>query len=63
MAAKIKLGFAPTRRAIFSAPAAVEYRKLTADRLKKFCVNILQNTWMQCVRTVKLVLNAISGVY
>lgn len=31
----IKLGFAPTRRAIFSAPAAVVYRKLTADRLRE----------------------------
>ena len=35
MQASIKLGFAPTRRAIFSAPAAVEYRKLTADRLRE----------------------------
>ena len=35
MSAHIKLGFAPTRRAIFSAPAAVEYRKLTANRLKE----------------------------
>ncbi|MBO4367436.1 MAG: L-fucose/L-arabinose isomerase family protein [Clostridia bacterium] len=35
MTAQIKLGFAPTRRAIFSAPAAVEYRKKTADRLRE----------------------------
>ena len=27
---KIKLGFAPTRRSIFSAPDAVKYRGLTA---------------------------------
>ena len=35
MKATIKLGFAPTRRAIFSAPAAVEYRNLTAARLRE----------------------------
>lgn len=29
---KIKLGFAPTRRSIFSAPAAVEYADLTRKR-------------------------------
>ena len=34
MAVNIKLGYAPTRRAIFSAPAALEYRKLTAKRLQ-----------------------------
>lgn len=33
--ATIKLGFAPTRRIIFSAPDAIKYRKLTADRLKE----------------------------
>ncbi|MBQ7732829.1 MAG: hypothetical protein IJT58_02270, partial [Synergistaceae bacterium] len=38
---KIKLGFAPTRRAIFSAPAAVEYRKLTAARLKELNINFV----------------------
>ena len=31
--AKIKLGYAPTRRSIFSAPDAVKYRGLTKDRL------------------------------
>ena len=41
MAAKIKLGFAPTRRAIFSAPAAVEYRKLTADRLRELGIDFV----------------------
>lgn len=35
MRANIKIGFAPTRRAIFSAPAAVEYRGLTAKRLRE----------------------------
>ena len=33
---KIKLGFAPTRRSIFSAPDAVKYRGLTAQRLKSW---------------------------
>lgn len=32
---KIKLGFAPTRRSIFSAPAAVEYADLTRKRLRE----------------------------
>ena len=41
MTAKIKLGFAPTRRAIFSAPAAVEYRKLTAGRLRELKVDFV----------------------
>ncbi|MBQ7560652.1 MAG: L-fucose/L-arabinose isomerase family protein [Synergistaceae bacterium] len=39
--AKIKIGFAPTRRAIFSAPAAVEYRKLTAARLKELNIDFV----------------------
>jgi hypothetical protein len=30
---KIKLGFAPTRRSIFSAPDAIKYRGLTKNRL------------------------------
>ena len=29
---KIKIGYAPTRRSIFSAPDAVKYRGLTAER-------------------------------
>ena len=41
MAAHIKLGFAPTRRAIFSAPAAVEYRNLTADRLREMNIDFV----------------------
>ena len=40
-ACDIKIGFAPTRRAIFSAPAAVEYRKLTAKRLKELNINFV----------------------
>ena len=30
----VKLGFVPTRRSIFSAPDAIKYRGLTADRLR-----------------------------
>ncbi len=41
MKATIKLGYAPTRRAIFSAPAAVEYRKLTADRLRELGIDFV----------------------
>ena len=41
MQASIKLGFAPTRRAIFSAPAAVEYRNLTAARLRELGVDFV----------------------
>ena len=41
MSAKIKIGFAPTRRAIFSAPAAVEYRKLTAERLRELKIDFV----------------------
>lgn len=32
---KIKLGFVPTRRSIFSAPDAIKYRGLTANRLRE----------------------------
>ena len=31
----IKIGFAPTRRSIFSAPDAVKYANLTRERLKE----------------------------
>lgn len=41
MKANIKLGFAPTRRSIFSAPAAVEYRNLTAVRLRELGVDFV----------------------
>lgn len=32
---KVKLGYAPTRRSIFSAPDALKYRNLTAEKLKE----------------------------
>ncbi len=41
---KIKLGFAPTRRSIFSAPDAVKYRNLTAARLRKLGVDFVDIT-------------------
>ena len=41
MAVNIKLGYAPTRRAIFSAPAALEYRKLTANRLRELKIDFV----------------------
>ena len=42
--AKIKIGYAPTRRSIFSAPAAIEYRNLTADRLRELGVDFVDIT-------------------
>ncbi len=39
--ANIKLGFAPTRRSIFSAPAAVEYANYTRDKLKSMGVEFV----------------------
>ncbi|BCJ95991.1 fucose isomerase [Anaerocolumna cellulosilytica] len=41
---KIKLGFAPTRRSIFSAPDAVKYADLTRKRLKELGVEIVDIT-------------------
>ena len=38
---KIKLGFAPTRRSIFSAPAAVEYANLTRKKLEEMGVEFV----------------------
>ncbi|MDR2786248.1 MAG: L-fucose/L-arabinose isomerase family protein [Treponema sp.] len=38
---KIKLGYAPTRRSIFSAPDAVKYRGLTRARLEELGVHIV----------------------
>ena len=38
---KVKIGFAPTRRSIFSAPDAVKYRKLTAEKLRKMGVEFV----------------------
>lgn len=41
---KIKLGFAPTRRSIFSAPDALKYRNLTADRLHELGMDFVDIT-------------------
>lgn len=41
---KIKLGFAPTRRSIFSAPDAIKYRGLTAKRLKELDIDFVDIT-------------------
>ena len=40
----IKLGYAPTRRSIFSAPDAVKYRGLTADRLRELGIDFVDIT-------------------
>ena len=40
----IKLGYAPTRRSIFSAPDAVKYRGLTADRLRELEIDFVDIT-------------------
>ncbi len=37
----IKIGFAPTRRSIFSAPDAIKYANLTRDRLKELGVDFV----------------------
>ena len=42
--ASIKLGFAPTRRSIFSAPDAIKYRNITADRLKELGIEFVDIT-------------------
>ena len=41
---KIKLGYVPTRRSIFSAPDAVKYRGLTADRLRELGIDFVDIT-------------------
>ena len=41
---KIKLGFAPTRRSIFSAPDAVKYRNLTAEKLNELGITFVDIT-------------------
>lgn len=41
---KIKLAFAPTRRSIFSAPAAVEYANKTREKLKEMGVSFVDIT-------------------
>nr|WP_314463330.1 L-fucose/L-arabinose isomerase family protein [uncultured Clostridium sp.] len=40
----IRLGFAPTRRSIFSAPDAIKYRGLTADRLTELGIDFTDIT-------------------
>ena len=40
---KIKIGYAPTRRSIFSAPDAVKYRGLTAERLTELGIDFVDN--------------------
>lgn len=40
----IKLGYAPTRRSIFSAPDAIKYRGLTAQRLTELGVDLVDIT-------------------
>ena len=39
--ATIKLGFAPTRRSVFSAPDAVKYANLTRKRLRELQVDFV----------------------
>lgn len=41
---KIRIGFAPTRRSIFSAPDAVKYRELTARRLRELDIDFVDIT-------------------
>ena len=38
---KIKLGFAPTRRSIFSAPDAIKYANLTRERLRELGIDFV----------------------
>ena len=40
----VKIGFAPTRRSIFSAPDAIKYANLTRDRLKELGVEFVDIT-------------------
>ncbi|NCB66854.1 MAG: fucose isomerase, partial [Bacilli bacterium] len=40
----IKLGYAPTRRSIFSAPDAIKYRNLTRDRLLELGIEFVDIT-------------------
>lgn len=41
---KVKIGFAPTRRSIFSAPDAVKFANLTRDRLRELGVEFVDIT-------------------
>ena len=40
----IKIGFAPTRRSIFSAPDAIKFANLTRDRLRELGVEFVDIT-------------------
>ena len=40
----VKIGFAPTRRSIFSAPDAVKYANLTRERLKELDIDVVDIT-------------------
>mgnify|MGYP006922309715 FL=1 len=40
----VKIGFAPTRRSIFSVPDAVKYANLTRERLKELGVEFVDIT-------------------
>lgn len=42
--ANVKLGFVPTRRSIFSAPNAIKYRGLTADRFRELGIDFVDIT-------------------
>lgn len=42
--ARIRLGYAPTRRSIFSAPDAIKYRGMTADRLRELDIDFVDIT-------------------
>lgn len=42
--ANVKLGFVPTRRSIFSAPDAIKYRGLTADRFRELGIDFIDIT-------------------
>ena len=42
---RIKLGYAPTRRSIFSAPDARKYRDLTAERLRELEIDFVDITF------------------
>ncbi len=42
--AKIKIGFAPTRRSIFSAPDAIKYSNLTREKLKELGIEFVDIT-------------------
>ncbi len=41
---KVKIGFAPTRRSIFSAPDAIKYANLTREKLKEFEIEFVDIT-------------------